>query len=310
MRIVFFGTPEISATILRDLARRPLEIVGVVSRPDKPKGRSKEPQPTAVKQAAIELGLPLFQPVKVSTSEFADQLSSFRADLFVVVAYAEILKESILEIPPLGCINVHGSLLPKYRGAAPIQRAIMAGERLTGVSIMRLIREMDAGAVYAQQEIPISDEMTSGELFIQMAEVGKELLWKVIQELEAGRAQAIAQEDSQATFAPKVTACDREVDWNKPAQQIHDQIRGLTPNPGAYCYVSVEGVKKRVRIWKTRVHSDLSGAPGQVFSSNGAQLIIACTHGALELLDIQPEGKRIMSTQQFLCGTPISKLNF
>jgi methionyl-tRNA formyltransferase len=309
MRAVFFGTPQLAADILEYLLKKPIEIIAVVSRPDKPKGRSGRAQPTAVKEAAEKAQIPLYQPQKASHPEFAELLKSLNPDLFIVAAYAEILKKNILEIPRLGCINVHGSALPKYRGAAPVQRALMAGESETGGSIMKMAMEMDAGDVYSIVKIPIPEEMTAGELFEEMAIVGAKALWEVIQKLEREEITATPQDHSQATFAKKVQPEDGKINWEMPAQEIHNRIRGLTPNPGAWCTLEVRGVEKRLSIKKARALAEHSGAPGTLLPVN-SKFIINCKEGALELLEVQLEGKKVLPAAVFLRGVLPENLKF
>lgn len=309
MRIVFFGTPSFAATILEFLVAQPIEIAAVVSRPDKPKGRSGTPQPTAVKRAAEAHGIPVYQPRKTSDLEFISFLQSLDVDFFVVAAYAEILRENVLEIPRLGCINVHGSILPKYRGAAPVQRALMAGEKETGVSIMKMALEMDAGDVYSIVKLPIPEEMTAGELFEEMAHVGAKALWDVLQKVEQNALEAQPQDHAAATFAKKVKPEEGEIDWSKPAHVIHNQIRGLTPNPGAWCWVELRGAKKRLKIKKTRPILEHSGRPGTPLLER-SKLVINCGEGALELLEVQLEGKKSLPANEFVRGVQVERLKF
>lgn len=309
MRIVFFGTPQLAATILQFLSTKSVEILAVVSRPDKPKGRSGAPQPTPVKEMALQLGCPLYQPKKASDPEFAAFLRSLNPDFFIVAAYAEILKENILTIPRFGALNVHGSLLPAYRGAAPIQRALMAGEKESGIAIMKMVLELDAGDVYAMEKIILPEDMTAGELFDEMAKRAGPLLWDVMKKIENGEADPIPQDHSKATFAKKVSSEEGEVDWKRTAVAIHNQIRGLTPNPGAWCYVEVRGEKKRLRLKKTRVEYGFSGEPGAIISYQ-SRFFVACREGALELLEVQLEGKKALSGEVFIRGLPINSLKF
>lgn len=309
MRVVFFGTPQFAATILEYLIAQSVDIVAVVSRPDKPKGRSGQPQPTQVKEEASKHGIPVYQPRKASDPEFVDLLKSLNPDLFIVAAYAEILRENVLEIPRLGCINVHGSILPKYRGAAPVQRALMAGEKETGVSIMKMALEMDAGDVYSFVKIPIPEEMTAGELFDEMASVGAKALWDVMQKVEKGDIEAKPQDHSQATFAKKVKPEDGEIDWSRTAWEIHNQIRGLTPNPGAWCWLDVRGAKKRMSVKKARAVPEHSGKPGTLIPTK-SRLVINCGKGALELLEVQLEGKKALPAEVFLRGMDVSNIKF
>lgn len=307
MRVVFFGTPTLAATILEDLLRRSLSLVAVVSRPDKPKGRSSRPQPSPVKVVAEREGLPLYQPVKASSSESEAWLRSYNPDLFVVVAYAEILKQNILDIPKYGALNVHGSLLPKYRGAAPVQRALMAGEPETGLSIMKLALEMDAGDVYKRVVLPLTGEENAGEVLERMAKVGGDALWEVIEGIEKGGLVPTPQVHSQATFAPKVKA--EEIVWSEQATTLHNLIRGLTPHPGVWCWVEVRGIKKRLHIKKAHPLPDRSGKPGTRLAEP-SRLIVACGEGALELLEVQLEGKQALPTPLFLRGIDLSQFRF
>lgn len=309
MRIVFFGTPQFAATILEHLIDSPFEIVAVISRPDKPKGRSGTPQPTAVKELAERYQLPVYQPLKASDPEFVSFLEGLQPDLFVVAAYAEILRQNLLDVPPLGCLNVHGSLLPKYRGAAPVQRALMDGESETGVAIMKMVRKMDAGDVYKLAKIPINLEMTAGDLFDTMAPIGAKALVEVIHQLEKGEATATPQDESQVTFAAKVSPEDGLIDWNKNALELHNQIRGLTPNPGAWCMIEVRGAKKRFRVKKTVPLMERSGTAGHILPEKG-RLLVACGEGALELLEVQLEGKKGMEASVFVRGITLSDLKF
>ncbi len=313
MRIVFFGTPDFAATILSYLIKQPVKILAVISRPDKPKGRSGTPQPTPVKMVGEQNNIPVYQPLKASDPEFVAFLRSLNPDLFVVAAYAEILKENVLEMPRLGCINVHGSLLPKYRGAAPIQRALMAGEKEVGVSIMKMALEMDAGDVYSMVTIPVSEETTAGELFEEMAKVGAEALWEVMQKIERGEIEAAPQDHSLATFTKKVKPEEGSIDWRKSATEIHNQVRGLTPNPGAFCWVEVRGQQKRLKIKKTRPFKNFDSAEkvkAGTLLPFPSQLVVACGEGAIELLDVQLEGKKAMAADQFLRGIKLSEIKF
>lgn len=308
MRIVFFGTPQFAKTILEYLILQGVQVVAVVTRPDKPRGRSGTPFPTAVKTCALAHNLSVYQPTKASTPEFAAFLKSLNADLFVVAAYAEILKQNILDLPKQGCINVHGSILPKYRGAAPVQRSIMEGETETGVTIMKMALQMDAGDILAVRKIPIPLEMTAGELMDALAEQGKEALWEVLQNLD--QIQPTQQDPIMSTHAKKITSEDAEVDWSRPCFSVHNQIRGVTPNPGAWCWVEVKGEKKRLLIKKTLPHPSISGELGQIVSRIPLELIVACGSGSLSLLEIQLEGKKAMATKEFLRGISLKHVQF
>jgi methionyl-tRNA formyltransferase len=308
VKIVFFGTPPFAKTILEYLYERAIEIAAVVTRPDQPKGRSGTPVPTAVKQFALAHHLPLYQPKKASDEAFASFLQTLDADYFVVAAYAEILKENVLNIPRIGCINVHGSILPKFRGAAPVQRAIMAGEKETGVTIMKMAPQMDAGDILAVRKTDIPLDMTSGELMQVLADIGKSALLEVLQGLEKGSIQPMQQKSEAATFAKKLTIHEGEIDWSKPCEVVHNQIRGVTPNPGAWCMVEYKGEKKRLLVKKSKPDPTKSGMPGEIISKNFAEFHVACDQGSVMLLELQLEGKKPMTAEAFLRGIQLSFL--
>lgn len=308
MRIVFFGTSQFAQTILEYLISQGAEIVAVVTRPDKPRGRSGTPVPTPVKASAIAHNLPVYQPLKASDPEFAAFLKTLDPDLFIVAAYAEILKQNILDIPPKGCINVHGSILPKYRGAAPVPRSIMEGEVETGVTIMKMALQMDAGDILAIRKMPIPLEMTAGDLMDALANLGKQALWEVLQNLD--QIEPIRQDPALMTHAKKITSDDAEVDWTRPCLAVHNQIRGVTPNPGAWCWVKVKGEKKRLLIKKTLPMPSISGKPGQIVSRTSLELLVGCGSGSLSLIEIQLEGKKAMATEVFLRGIALQQILF
>lgn len=314
MRIIFFGTPRFAATILEDLLRHKADIVAVVTKPDKPVGRSSTPQPPAVKVIAEKNGLQVLQPQKASTPEFAQTLREFNPDLFVVVAYSEIFKEILLTLPPLGCINVHASLLPKYRGAAPIHRCVMAGDAETGVTIMSMAAELDAGEILSVGKIPLGPETTTGELFESLSHLGASELRQVLQAFEAGTVKRLPQDPALATFAPKVTSATGQIDWHKPAHVLHNHIRGLSPKPGAWTTVSVRGENKKFHIKKSRVFSRSNASsctPGTILPEKG--LVVACGptgQEGLDLLEVQLEGKKAMPALDFVRGILKEELNF
>lgn len=303
MKIVFFGTPSFSAVVLEALIEAGHHIVGVISKPDKPKGRDLKLVPTPVKALIAEKypHVPLWQPEKVSDPSFAPILQTLGADLFVVVAYGEILREHILHMPPSGCINVHTSLLPLLRGAAPIQRAIIEGHAETGVTIMYLVKKMDAGDVISQTTIPIGDDMTFGDLEQEILQRGIGDLLKVLQAFEKGAVKGEPQDHAKATLAPKVELEECEINWNRPAQELHNLVRGVNPYPGAWCWVHVKGEKKRLKIFKTATHP-LSGSPGSIITWGKSGLIVGCQEGALELKEVQLEGKKRMTAEELMRG--------
>jgi methionyl-tRNA formyltransferase len=224
------------------------------------------------------------------------------ADLFVVVAYGEILKQNILDLPRSGAINVHASLLPKYRGAAPMQRCLMDGCKETGVTIMNMVLEMDAGDMLKTVTLPIPEEMTRGELEERLWELSAPALVQVIQEIENGSVKKTAQNPAQVTFAPKIKPEEEEIHWSAPATKIHNQIRGLSPAPGAWCFTKVGEEKKRLKIKRSKVVREMSGKPGQILVQDKKQLIVACGENALSLIEVQLEGKKSLPIGDFLRG--------
>ena len=308
MKVVFFGTPPFAAKILTFLFENNVDVVAVVTKPDKPKGRSGQLVPTPVKTVSMEHdpSIPVFQPEKVSAPEFADILPPFNADLFVVVAYGEILKQHILDIPRLGCVNVHASLLPKYRGAAPIHRAIINGETETGITIMHMVRKMDAGDMIKTAKIPIGPNDTFGQIEQRLCDLGSETLLDVIRDFDAGNITEEPQDESQVVYAPKIELEDCEIDWNQPAEAVHNLVRGVNPYPGAWCFVISKGNKKRLKIKTTRVVEGVSEAPGKVLSCDSKGMVVSCGQGAVCILELQLEGKQPMTPDQLLRGSPIT----
>ena len=301
-RIVFFGTPSFAAAVLQFLLDRGVQIAAVVTQPDKPKGRSLQLGTSPVKSLLLQqaLEIPLLQPEKASDPQFLEKLASFKADLFVVVAYGQILSQKLLDIPPLGCINVHASLLPKYRGAAPMQRCLMNGEKRTGISIQKMVRQLDAGDVIAESILEIPPDMTFGELEEKLVLLAKPLLLEVIHQYERGVPSAVPQDHELASYASKIELEEGEIHWERSAQEIHNLIRSFSPRPGAWCWVYSPsgGEKKRLKILRSRV-VHLEGAPGQFYLKEG---IVACGQEALQLLEVQPEGKKTMIALDWIRG--------
>lgn len=301
MRIVFFGTPAFAGHILLYLLKEKANIVAVVTRPDKPRGRSGRNLPSPVKIAAEAHSIPILQPEKASTDEVVQSLALLSPDLFVVVAYGEILKNVILSIPKRGSINVHASLLPKYRGAAPIQRCLMSGEKETGVTIIEVAAQMDAGDMLGIAKMEIPQEMTAGELENALCELACSLLIDVIKKIENGAVQKMRQNSAQVTFAPKITPADRPIDWKRSAIEIHNQIRALSPEPGAYTHIQIGNERKQLTIKKSQPLPDFQGSPGMTIPHQ-VKWIIGCGSGALALLEVQLEGKKAMRAQEFIRG--------
>lgn len=315
MRVIFFGTPQFAADVLQYLLDHGVDIVAVVSKPDRAKGRSKSLVPTPVKVIAAHHSpaLPIYQPERASSSDFADLLISHRPDLFVVVAYGEIVSQQLLNIPGLGCINLHASLLPKYRGAAPIQRAIIEGESESGVTIMHMVRKMDAGDMIKNVTVSIEPDMTYGELEKLLCEAGKKAFLEVIRQFVKELPLGVSQDHALATTAPKIELEDCQIDWNLAAQSIHNLVRGVNPFPGAWCYVKIRGEKKRLKIHRTRiVFQDPSLRPGTILNAleQKSNLIISTGDQALELSEVQLEGKKNMSSADLIRGICRSEIIF
>jgi methionyl-tRNA formyltransferase len=310
LNIIFFGTSSFAAKILSSLIERGYFIAAVVTRPDKSKGRHLHASAPPVKEIALKLkpDLPVFQPEKASAPEFAEVLKAFHADLFVVVAYGEIIKKNLLEMPRLGCINIHASLLPKFRGAAPIQRTLMEGEKETGITIIEMSPQMDAGDILAIEAIPIPEEMTFGELEGKLCDLGIKLLLEVIRQFEQNNVAKTPQDHTRATLAPKMTPEDEKIDWQKSARVIHNQIRALSPSPGAWTNIAVGTGVKRLKIKKAIVIEEMGGDPGAILRFGKEGWVIACGKGALRLIEVQLEGKKAMSAEECVRGIhhPIS----
>lgn len=301
LRIVFFGTPHFAATILHYLLEEGASIVAVVTKPDRPRGRSKKPLPPPVKIVAETYHLPLFQPQKASDPNFINSiLQPLQPDLFVVAAYSEIFKENLLSTPRLGCINVHASILPRYRGAAPIQRCIMAGEKESGVTIMAMEKELDAGKIFTIEKTAISENMTAGELSEKLSKIGGKALFDVMQKVEDGTIKPTTQDPSETTFAPKLTPADGKIDWHQPAEVVHNQIRGLAPKPSAWCSVIYHSKTLRLLIEKSLPELFLQGEPASLLPTSG--LVVGCGKGSLRILQLKLEGKKSMSADEFLRG--------
>lgn len=301
MRIVFFGTPDFAASILRYLLDAQIEVVAVVTQPDRPKGRSLQESPSPVKFCLQEQksDIPILQPQKASDPQFLEEIKQIQADLFVVVAFGQILPQALLDIPPKGCINIHASLLPKYRGAAPIQRSLLHGEKETGIAIQKMVKQLDAGDIIATAKIAITPNMTYGELEKDLCELSKPLLLVVLQAFEKGIPSAEPQNHALVTYASKISVEEAEIHWEKSAQDIHNQVRAFSPRPGAWCWAELpNGEKKRVKIFRTVVMQE-RGEPGRVLSLDG---LVACGSNSLKIIEIQPDGKKVMSFSDWLRG--------
>ncbi len=295
MKIVFMGTPDFAVPCLQRLVQDGHMLAGVFTQPDKPSGRGMAQTQPPVKQLALQLGLPVYQPEKLRDGTAAELLRSLAPELGVVVAYGKILPEELLQTPPLGCMNVHASLLPKHRGAAPIQWSILNGDTVTGVTTMLMDKGMDTGDMLLKLETPIGPEETAGQLFGRLSQLGAEAMSQTIPLLAAGKAVRTPQDESQATYAPMLQKSMSELDMTKDAQTLYNAIRGLHPWPGAY----VNFAGKRLKVHVARVVQG-QGQPGSVLDMQAG--ILACGSGALQLLEVQPEGKAKMAMEQFLRG--------
>ena len=301
LRIVFLGTPAFAVPSLEALVRSRHEVVGVVSQPDRPRGRGHHVHQTATKAVAVAHGIPVLQPAKIRDEAFLQSIRDLRPDLGVVVAFGRILPDPLLEIPRLGMINVHASVLPRYRGAAPIQRAVLAGDPETGVSIMRVVSELDAGPVFSIARVPIPSDATSGDMEATLAELGAERLIPVVDALADGRAVATPQDADAATHAAKITKDEGPLDWREPAAVLHNRVRGLQPWPLAS--TTLKGERLVLRRTQPSSLDTHDAEPSTIVRAHGDELMVACGSGTtLQILDIQPEGRRTMTAREFLSG--------
>ena len=303
MRIVFMGTPEFAVPSLKALVDAGYEICGVFTQPDKPKNRGMKLQAGPVKEYALSVGLPVFQPVKMRDGEALAILRELRPDLIAVAAYGKILPVDILELPPLGCINVHSSLLPKYRGAAPINWAILNGEDETGITIQRMAEGIDTGDILAQVSTPIDINENAAQLLVRLARLGAELLVETVRKLENSLAKATPQDESRASHAPMLSKELSSMDWEKSARQLHDQVRGLYPWPSAVTIL--DGIRCKM-ISTSLLEEETGQQPGTILQADKKGLRVACGDGkVLEVLELQPDGKKAMTAAAFLMGHPI-----
>jgi methionyl-tRNA formyltransferase len=300
VKIVFFGTPTFAASILKRLHQEGFSIPLAVTRVDKPRGRSQAPLPTEVKAMAQSLGIPVAQPEKASSPEFAKALADLEADLFVVVAYGEILKDSILSLPKLACINVHASLLPKYRGASPIQQAILEGEKESGITIMHMTKRMDAGNIIAEKALSIGENETAGELEERLCALGAELLINVLCN-PAGIPKGVEQDEQKATYVKKILPEDAKLDFSQSAQEVHNKIRAMSPKPGAYVELMHKGSLQRVKIFRSRLAKE--ALPYKQVQIEAQRFLIGCGDGrAIEIVELQRPGKKRVSFDVFMRG--------
>lgn len=306
MRIVFMGTPDFAVGSLQALCESGKhEILAVVTQPDRPKGRGNKLLQTPVKEYALEQGLTVYQPQKVKNPEFVELLHELQPELIVVAAFGQFLSKEILELPKYGCINVHASLLPKYRGAAPIQYAIIKGEKESGVTIMQMDIGMDTGAMLDKVVVPIAENTTMGELHDALREQGAALLLQVIDKIAAGTAVAEPQDNEQATYATLLDRSMEHIDWSKTAQEVHNLIRGFNPAPSTFTKLP-NG--KSLKIWGSKMTGKSSAAAaGTVIETGKHSFFVACGEGVLEITEVQPESKKRMPAQVFLNGRGVQE---
>jgi methionyl-tRNA formyltransferase len=298
LRIVFFGTPEFAVPTLEALLRSHHQVVGVVTQPDRPRGRGQKTTAAPIKTHAIAAGRPLLQPERLKDPAFVAAFSALAPDLAVIAAYGRILTEEVLAVPARGFINVHASLLPRYRGAAPVHRAVIAGERETGVTIMRVVQALDAGPMLASIRRPIGADDTSEDVERDLARLGAGLLVSTVDAIAAGHVIETPQDEGAATYAHRLTKDDGAIDWTQPAGRVHNLIRGLHPWPHAFSFLN----GRRLILRRSAVLPALQGAAGSVVEAAGDHLTIAAGTGAVELLELQAEGKRPMTPREFLAG--------
>lgn len=306
MRIVFMGTPDFAVGSLQALCESGKhEILAVVTQPDRPKGRGNKLLQTPVKEYALAQGLTVYQPQKVKTPEFVELLHELQPELIVVAAFGQFLSKEILELPKYGCINVHASLLPKYRGAAPIQYAIIKGEKESGVTIMQMDIGMDTGAMLDKVVVPIEENTTMGELHDALREQGAALLLQVIDKIATGTAVAEPQDNEQATYATLLDRSMEHIDWSKTAQEVHNLIRGFNPAPSTFTKLP-NG--KSLKIWGSKMTDKSSAAAaGTVIETGKHSFFVACGDGVLEITEVQPESKKRMPAQVFLNGRGVQE---
>jgi len=305
-RILFFGTAELACASLEALAAgSEFGLLGVVTQPDRPRGRDLKCQPPPVKVTALRLGLPVWQPEKCRHPDFIQQAQSLRPELVVVAAYGQILPPALLTLPSLGGVNVHASILPKYRGAAPIQWAILNDEPETGVTIMQMDAGLDTGAILAVATTPILPADNARILHDRLAALGAELLLRTLPEYVAGRLTPRPQPTAGATYARKISKADGRLDWTRPAREVWNRVRGLNPWPGTFAFLAGTPRPILLKVHAASVQSGPSGAPGEILRADRDGLVVACGQGAVCLTEVQREGGRRLSAAQFLAGHPL-----
>jgi methionyl-tRNA formyltransferase len=311
MRVVFMGTPAFAVPSLSVLLEEGANVAAVVTQPDRPQGRKREPVPPPVKAFARERGLTVLQPEKLRRPEAVAELAALKPDLIVTAAYGQILPRAVLDLPPRGCVNVHGSLLPRYRGGAPIQRAIMNGETVTGVTLMYMAETLDTGDMIASVEVPIKETDTAGDLFEKLGKAGAELLRRWLPALMDGTAPRTPQDERLATYAPNLTREDERIDWARTAREVHNQVRALAPMVGAYALWRGQPFKVWACFPPREEDTRLSGdwgklPPGAVLEAGRSGIRVRTGDGSIVLAMVQPAGKKAMPAAEFARGARLS----
>ena len=302
LRVVFMGTPDIAATCLTKILDDGFDVVGVYTQPDRPKGRGMKMVFSPVKEVAVRHSIPVFQPESFRDDAAVEELRTLKPDVCAVVAYGQLLPQKVLDVPTLGCINIHASLLPAYRGSAPYQWAVLDGLKETGVTAMYLIRKMDAGNIIDTAKTPIGENETAGELLDRLAVLGAGLLSKTLGRLAEGPVESVAQDEEKVTFAPMLDKTMAPIDWTKTAQQVHNHVRGLHPWPVAV--MELQG--KKFKVHETRL-TEGSGKPGEILGLTKTGLKIACGEGAVEVTSLQAEGGKRMAAPDYFRGHPLER---
>ncbi len=306
LRIIFMGTAELACASLKALIDNPsFQVLAVVTQPDRPAGRDLKLQPSAVKKVAAAAGLPVLQPERARDPLFIDELRRLAPELIVVAAYGQILPKALLELPRFGCVNVHTSLLPKYRGAAPIQWAILNGEAETGVTIMKIAPSLDTGDILRQSTTPIEAADNAETLHDRLAVMGAQLLTPTLLDFVDGKITPRPQVESEATHVRKISREDGRLNWTEPARALWNRIRAFTPWPGAFTFQPAVPKPRLLKIQEVEVEDNLSGAPGEILRADKAGIVVACGQGALRILTLQREGGRRLSAGDFLAGHPL-----
>lgn len=303
MKVLFMGTPEIAATILEAIINSKHEVVGVVTQEDKPKGRGKVLAAPPVKEVALKYGIDVFQPHIIKEQGAIEKLREYDADIFVVAAYGKILSKEILDIPKYGCINAHASLLPKYRGAAPIQWSIIDGEKVTGITVMQMDEGLDTGDMLFVEEVEITDDDTADSLYDKLSVSGGKIIVEALDKIEAGDVNPVKQDDSKATYAKMLDKSLGRLDFNKSSDEIERLVRGLNSWPGTYTYLN----DKTLKIWTVKLTEEpLNGEPGTLFNPGDGRLFVNTSDKLLEIVELQLEGKKRMDVKSFLLGYKIA----